>query len=362
MSLTGIKLRAYPTNEQASILSQWMGCSRFIYNAKCDDDKYFRTFLAKSLAHTGEHVAIDQAYAQYKTELTPWLNDCPSQILRNSAVNWFQAYQRYFAGLGGRPKRKKKGNYASMYLTNELFSFEDYLDPETGEITRSLFIGIKTNNIGYLSFDVDRDFALPNSLTVSRSNGEWFISCCYQDGFTPRSPIELVAEFVSQSEQCLLEMTEGLDRGVAIPRQAATGKKFDFTLQQQASIARKQRRIKKQQRRLARQVKGSRRRNQTKRKISKAHDDIANIRKDFAHKTSRKLADSDQQIFIVEALKVKNMTAAPAAKKDETGKYVRNGAAAKAGLNAAILASAWGAMVLCLAYKTAKLNKAIALT
>ena len=84
MALTGIKLRAFPTGEQKQTFSQWMGCSRFIYNAKCDDDKYFRTLLAKSLALTGEHVPIDQAYAQYKTELTPWLNDCPAQILADA--------------------------------------------------------------------------------------------------------------------------------------------------------------------------------------------------------------------------------------------------------------------------------------
>ncbi|WP_286397328.1 helix-turn-helix domain-containing protein [Acinetobacter towneri] len=35
--LTGIQLRAYPTNHQKLILSQWMGCARFIWNAKCDE-------------------------------------------------------------------------------------------------------------------------------------------------------------------------------------------------------------------------------------------------------------------------------------------------------------------------------------
>src|SRR5687768_14307029 len=114
MALTGIKFPAYPTAAQQRTLSQWMGCARFIYNAKCDDDKYYRSFLANSLSLTGERIPIDQTYAQYKTALTPWLNDCPAQILRNSAVNWFQAYQKYFQGLAARPRRKKKGNYASI--------------------------------------------------------------------------------------------------------------------------------------------------------------------------------------------------------------------------------------------------------
>src|SRR5438132_7695066 len=106
MGLTGIKMRAYPTGEQARVLSQWIGCARFIYNAKCDDDKYFRAVLKKSLSVTGEKVPVDQTYSQYKTELSSFLADCPSQILRNSAVNWYQAYQSFFAGRAGRPKRK----------------------------------------------------------------------------------------------------------------------------------------------------------------------------------------------------------------------------------------------------------------
>src|SRR5688572_26056871 len=121
MALTGIKFKAYPTGEQKHTLSQWIGCARFIYNAKCDDDKYLRTFLAHSLRLTGQNVPIDQTYSQYKSELSPWLSDCPSQILRNSAVIWYQAYQRFFQGQGGRPKRKRKGGKDSIWITSELF-------------------------------------------------------------------------------------------------------------------------------------------------------------------------------------------------------------------------------------------------
>ena len=34
----GVKFRAYPTIEQANILSQWIGCSRVIYNCKVTED------------------------------------------------------------------------------------------------------------------------------------------------------------------------------------------------------------------------------------------------------------------------------------------------------------------------------------
>ena len=74
-----------------------------MYNAKVGEDQYFRRFARKSLAHTGQFAPIDQQYSHFKTDLTPWLSEVPSQILRNGAVLWKQAYSRYVQKLGGRP-------------------------------------------------------------------------------------------------------------------------------------------------------------------------------------------------------------------------------------------------------------------
>ena len=104
MSQCGVKFKAYPTEEQKLKLSQWMGCSRFIYNSKCQEDEYFRTFRKHSLSLTGYNIPIDQTYSQFKTELTSWLKDCPSQRLRNTSVRWYRAYQRYSQGVSSLPK------------------------------------------------------------------------------------------------------------------------------------------------------------------------------------------------------------------------------------------------------------------
>jgi putative transposase len=89
----GNRLRCYPTPAQAQTLLQWIGCQRYIYNAKVGEDQYFRRFARKSLTHTG-YAPIDQQYRQFKTELTPWLFEVPSQVLRNGALLWKQAYGR----------------------------------------------------------------------------------------------------------------------------------------------------------------------------------------------------------------------------------------------------------------------------
>ena len=84
---------------------RWIGCQRFIYNAKVQDDRYFRTFVRKSLQLVGQYAPIDQTYSQYKAQ-APFLKEVPSQILRNGAVRWRDAYSRFFARLGDVPKSR----------------------------------------------------------------------------------------------------------------------------------------------------------------------------------------------------------------------------------------------------------------
>ena len=76
---TGFRFRCYPTPQQAQILRRWIGCQRFIYNAKVSEDRYFRAFARKALALTGQQPPQDQCYRQFITADTAWLRDVPSQ-------------------------------------------------------------------------------------------------------------------------------------------------------------------------------------------------------------------------------------------------------------------------------------------
>jgi len=124
----GLYFRCFPTPAQQHTLMQWIGCQRFIYNAKVTEYNYFRRFQRHSLMHAGLHAPCDQAYSQFKSELTPFLNDVPSEILRNGATRFGQASSRFFAKLGGRPKHHKKQANASVWITKELFHFEPIPD------------------------------------------------------------------------------------------------------------------------------------------------------------------------------------------------------------------------------------------
>ena len=69
--LQGIKLKANPNNHQKTILSQWMGCARYIWNAKVIEDKEQREKLNSKA--TKKYLSVDQTYSKYKNKTTtPW--------------------------------------------------------------------------------------------------------------------------------------------------------------------------------------------------------------------------------------------------------------------------------------------------
>lgn len=353
--LIGIKLRANPKPHQKLILSQWMGCARFIWNAKVDEEAYHRTF-ARKYYPLGTYAPIDKKAAHFKSkELTPWLSKCPSQIIRNSATNWCNTYQKFMKGECGRPRRKPKTDQGSIYLTREVFRFDRCAD---GNLR--LFIGIKSNNIGYLSFKAHAKFEIPNSLYVRKERGQYTVSFCYEDGLD-QSDLSTNAEHLAflrgATSEYLNDHVVGIDRGVAVPVQAGRVT-FDYDVNQKKRMDRSDRYIKRLQRKLARQCKGSTRRNKTKYRIASHHAKKANIRNDFAHKTSRSLVDGQASVIVFEVLRTSNMTRKPKAKQDEQGRYISNKAKQKAGLNKAILNVGWHFIETYTEYKAYRAGKA----
>ena len=350
----GVKFRCYPTPAQATILSKWIGCKRFIYNSKVSEDRYFRTFHNHAVALTGEHTPVDQQYSQFKDgDLTPFLYDVPSVILRNGATRFMQACQRFFKGLADRPIFKKKNGRKTVWVTNELFRFE----------SGHLFLGTKANPVRELKFTAHRVYDPPASLTISRHGGKWFVSFTQEIQGVEMTEAELIDHYGSMPAEELENITVGLDRGIVIPVETSAGKSYDLSPEQKKSLEKKEKRQKKEQRRLSRRHgpkkghKGSNRWGRAARKVANCQAYAANVRNDFAHKTSRELVDSDAPVFVFEDLKLKNMTKKPKPKKDENGRYITNGAKAKTGLNKGLLESALGEVKQFTGYKARRRGK-----
>ena len=357
----GYRFRLYPTPEQTQILLRWIGCQRVIYNAKVSEDRYFRKFRQHQIDLIGAPIPIDQGYSHYIGESTGWLKDVPSQLLRNGAVLWKQAYARYFEGLGGRPTYHSKRGEQSVWLTSELFHFEPAVDQETGEILgHKLFVGTKKKFfVGELVFKAHREYVPPVSIHISVHAGKWYVAFSAEDGTIQSFQEEtILASFQGMSEQKLEAITVGADRGVAKPLVASNGKIYDLSDIQKERIQKERTQKKKWQHKAAKRKKDSKNQRKAYQKAARYQQYEANVRRDFAHKTSHDLVScSNAKIIVFEDLKIKNMTKRPKPKKDEKGQWTRNGARAKAGLSRSILASAWGQIETFTKYKALRAGK-----
>lgn len=354
MANCGVKFRAYPTAEQVNILSQWIGCARVIYNCKVsEDNQNYNIFKS-----TGDKISINQAYSHFKTDEREWLNQCPSQVLRNASSIWYTAKQRFFKGIANNPRKKKKGIKDTVLLTSELFKFKDEIIDD-GVVLKNLIIGTKKNSLGVLKFKAHREFGNPQQIVIGKKNKKWYVSFCYEVEDSGKSEQELLDEYSNLDETSLNALTVGIDRGIVIPFQTSNQSCYDFDDKLKNKIKLKQKKLKKYQRKLARQKKGSTSRNKTKNRIAKIHSKISNIRHDFCHKVSHSIANSDAKIFAVEDLKLKNMTKSPKPKQDENGNYLPNMRKAKAGLNRELLSKGLAKTIEFLEYKAKKYGKLV---
>ncbi|MFT0173122.1 RNA-guided endonuclease InsQ/TnpB family protein [Paraburkholderia mimosarum] len=354
---SGVRFRAYPDAGLASMLAQWIGCQRVIYNAKVAEDRYHWKHYCRSLALTGDKPPIDQQYSHFKNrELTPWLFAAPSQVLRNGAVRWMTAKQRHLKGLAKAPTTKRADGRQTVLLTSELFWF---IPDASGALV--LQVGTAKNPVGLLPFHAHRPWKVPKQIVVGREAGKWSVSFSFEveSGIIQRTPGELAYELNLLDDAELEASAIGCDRGIVQNLADSTGRFYTPPATCEARKARKDRYVRRMQRKLARQQKGSKRRDRTKLKIAVARQYGADCRRDFAHKVSYQLVEAPFRLYVFEALKIQKMLRRPKAKTDAQGRYIRNGAAAKAGLHRSIQASAWGAIGSYTKYKAAQRNKLV---
>lgn len=353
--LTGVKFKANPTKAQKEILSQWMGCARVIWNAKCQEERYYSTFARKYRA-IGTFAPIDQKYSHFKSrELTSYLYECPSQILRNSATNWYETFSKYKRKLCGKPRFKPKTDKGSVHLTRELFSLVTCKDG----VVR-LKLGTQKFDLGFLSFKKHKDFKEPKSIYIKRECGEYHISFCYENvsknDTLKKDEKAHLNNLKRRSEVFLNRYTIGIDRGIKIAIQASNDTAYDFTENQSKNLSKHKKKIKYLQRCLAKQKnKQSNHRKRTKQRLSKAYCKIKNIRRDLCHTASDRIIKSHAKIIILENLKTVNMTKSAKGTIESPGKNVK----AKSGLNREILNKGWHLFESFLQYKALKAGKVV---
>ena len=188
---------------------------------------------------------------------------------------------------------------------------------------------------------------------------EFQLRSCSTFRVRAREDAELSYELKALDAAALATTTLGIDRNVKTNCVATSdGRFFALEAVQKKRLERKEIGAKRLQRRMARQVKGSKSRAKTRTRLATKHEYRGNVARDFSHQTSHALVRSPAndsaapKLIVLEALNIQNMVRRPKAKQDPvTGKWLKNRAAQKTGLNKAILLSCWGSIATQVKYK-----------
>jgi putative transposase len=163
----------------------------------------------------------------------------------------------------------------------------------------SLHVGAARCPIGELSYVAHRRRPIPASIHITVDAGRWCVSFSTDKGEPEHDDAEIVAWLGSFDREELRERTVGLDRGTVIPVAASNGQDFQFRPVERKRVRRKEPAIQRWQRKLARRRHDSGRRRKVRQRMAALGRYQADLRWDFAHQPSRKLADDPQTVLLL---------------------------------------------------------------
>lgn len=315
---TGQKYRLYPTDEQAAQMGQVIGACRALYNAALEQRIAAYRMSGVTLNSFSQNAGLTELLHADGLE---WVGQNASrESLKIALRDLDSAYSRFFKGLGGFPKFKRRGRGESFSCSAGVYGYR--------RVNRR-WSEIRIPKIGWVR--VRRHVPIRGRMktaTVSRDDVGWHVS------FT--------VELIGPAPKRPAPNPVGIDRGVANTVALSTGQ----MLSQPKTPEGEARRLLRLERKLARQTKGSARREQTKRAITKIRGRQRRRRQSWAHQVTTQIART-HDVVVLEDLRVPNMTRSAKGTLAEPGTNVR----AKSGLNRSILEQGWGELQRQLAYK-----------
>ena len=297
LRLQAFKFDLRPNGEQIRNLRQFAGSCRFVYNKALalNVERYEKK--EKRLGYAGLCALLPNWKMEHQ-----FLSAVPAQALQQSLKNLERGYTNFFRKRADFPKFKKKGQRESFRIPQAFV-----IDNQNGRI--------KLPKLGWMRYRKSQDIlGEASNVMVSESCGKWYVSVqTEREAETPQHPSTSavgmdwgVVNFVTLSDGEVLDQCQPLKK--FLPKLA------------------------KLPRRMARKKKFSNNWKKAKQRVTKLHGRIANIRKDFLHKSSNDISKNHAVVF-VEDLQVKNMSASSKGTKAKPGKRV----AQKSRLNRSIL-------------------------
>ena len=312
---------------KARKMFQMAGACRYVWNhfreKNLADYQAFKNGKGKR-PHTS-YFSLGVEFTKLRHE-TDWLQELPANPTKHTLKYFADALKEAMAGKKGFPKPRSRNRHAPGFTLpgKENFRIKN-IDKKYSLLLIPKVGWVKMTRRGGNPWED----GVPKQVVLRHDGHRWRAFVFYE---------------VEVEEKMDDGKVLGVDMNV---RQIATSDGDFYFL---PDLKKKEARRKRYQRRMARQVKGSNRRKDTKKKLAKASRKIANIRKNWVHQTTKEISGKCGTV-VLEDLKVKNMTASAKGTVENPGRKVRQ----KAGLNRAILDTAFGEIRRNLEYKCGRL-------
>ena len=305
------QLRPKPAHE--TLMRRFSGSCRFVWNKALALEK---EAFEKDGAHLGYRALAGLLTGWKKEDETSFLSEAHSQILQQTLKDLDRAYRNFFEKRAELPRFKKKGMH-------DAFRYPQGFRLDEGNSR------IYLPKIGWVRYRKSRKTeGTPKQITVSLSNGRWYVSIQTEREVT--DPCHPSGSAV------------GIDMGITSFATLSDGS----TITPLNSFRNYERKLASLQRKLAKRTKFSSNWKKLKARISRLHKKIADSRSDFLHKASTEIS-KNHAIVVIEDLRVRNMSRSASGTLENPGRNVR----AKSGLNKAILDQGWHEFRRQLAYK-----------
>ncbi len=250
------KFRIYPTLQQQTMFAKTFGCVRFIYNQMLSDKiKYYKETKQK----------LNNTPAQYKKEFE-WLKEVDSLALANSQIHLQTAYNNFFKNpKAGFPKFKSRKSNRRSYTTN-CVNGNIYIENDYIKLPKIGFVKLKQHRL------IPSDYKLKSVTIIQTPSGKYDASVLF--------------EYENQVQEQTPHSFLGLDYSMHGLYKDSNGNEPAYP----GYYRQTEKRLKREQCKMSKMQKGSRNRDKQRLKVAKLHEKIANQRKDFLHKQSRRIA------------------------------------------------------------------------
>ncbi|WP_258297749.1 RNA-guided endonuclease InsQ/TnpB family protein [Paenibacillus peoriae] len=268
------KFRLYPTKKEQENIHFVLERCRLLYNRLLDERIVAYKQRGQSLSYYEQKATLPE-----RKQYIPELKCVHSQVLQHVVQRLDKAYQAFF-------RRFKNGEKAGFPRFKPESRYNSFTYPQSGFSIEGKHL--RLSKIGHVRIRLHRQpQGMIKTCTIMIKNDKYY--ACFS--------CEIESVPLPASEKRI-----GIDLGITKLAVTSDGERIESP----HFLRKCEEKLKRKQRAVSKKMRGSNRRYKAVRELARLHEKVANQRKDYAHKESRKLVN-DYGFIAFEDLNIQGM-------------------------------------------------------